>query len=153
MSCRKTVVMNTENLAVTEFTNYEFNSFCIFNGVYLGAKSDGIFVLDGADDNGTPINGSFQTATIDTKKQVERIPRDAWIVGRKAAMNLKAINDEGVGYTYSAPVVNAAVHEERVKIGRGIKGRSYNFVLTNTGGVYFNIDSLRVLVEPLTKAR
>lgn len=153
MAYEETPVVNIKNKAVTEYANYPFNSFCLFNGKYFGAKGDGIFELTGADDNGTPINGSFTLPTIDAGKGQQRIPRDAWIAGRKGLMEFKAINDEGTGYTYSTNVADVKAHEERVKIGRGIKGRFFSFVLTNISGNAFDISVIRILVERLKRPR
>jgi hypothetical protein len=153
MSCKKTIAVNSENAAVTEYTNYGFNSFCLFNGKYLGAKDDGIFELTGADDDGTAINGSFQTATIDAERGQERRLRDFWIVGRKGNMLLTVIVEESKEYDYNAPVENGSIHEERVKTGRGIKGRSFSFKITNVDGTDFDIDSIRGIVEPLRRVR
>ena len=68
-------------------------------------------------------------------------------------MEFKAINDEGTGYTYSTNVSDVKAHEERVKIGRGIKGRFFSFVLTNISGSAFDISVIRILVERLKRPR
>jgi hypothetical protein len=126
---------------------------CLFNGEYLGAKSDGIFGLSGADDAGTGINGSIQTASIDAAKGHPRVPEDAWVAGRKGNMRLSVIPDEDTTYNYDTQIIDTKVHEERVKIGRGIKGRFFSFKLTNLAGTAFDITSLRVLVKRIRRAR
>ncbi|MCK5611056.1 hypothetical protein KAR91_54790, partial [Candidatus Pacearchaeota archaeon] len=67
----KTSVMNTENNAVTEYSNFDFNSMCEFNGVYLGGNSNGIFQMTGDTDYAaTPVlvNGTLTLPTIDAGK-------------------------------------------------------------------------------------
>lgn len=155
---RKTSVMNTENNAVTEYSNFGFNSFCVFNGKYLGAKDDGIFELTGDTDHASPtpdlVNGTFTLPTIDAGKGQPRKPRDAWIAGRKEGyMQLSVAVDEKITYTYNTEIVDSYIHEERVKIGRGIRGRFFSFIITNVDGSRFNISIMRVLVELLKKAR
>ncbi|MCK5608570.1 hypothetical protein KAR91_42200 [Candidatus Pacearchaeota archaeon] len=153
----KTSVMNTENNAVTEYSNFGFNSFCVFNGKYLGAKSDGIFELTGDTDYASPspalVNGTFTLPTIDAGKGQPRKPRDAWIAGRKGEIQLSVAVDEKTTYNYSSEIIDPDIHEERIKIGRGIRGRFFSFIITNVDGSRFNISIMRVLVELLKKAR
>ena len=150
---QKTIVMNVKNRAITEYINYCFNSFCCFNGVYLGACKDGIFPLSGDDDNGTDIDAHIKTATADVGKGQPKKLRDAWIVARKGLMTFTVIADEGNEFTYNADVENSKLHEERVKIGRGIKGRGFSFILANVDGSDFDIDSIAVLTDNIRRAR
>ena len=150
---QKTIVMNVKNRAVTEYINYCFNSFCCFNGEYLGASKLGIFELSGDDDNGTAIDASIKTATADVGRGQPKKLRDAWIVARKGLMTFKVIADEDNEFTYNADVENSKIHEERVKIGRGIKGRGFSFILANVDGSDFDIDSITVLTDNIRRAR
>jgi hypothetical protein len=148
--------MNTENNAVTEYSNFGFNSFCEFNGMYLCAKDDSIFQITGDTDYASPpdlVNGTITLPTIDAGKGQPRKPRDAWIAGRKGEMQLSVVVDEKITYTYDTEIIDPDIHEERVKIGRGIRGRFFSFIITNVDGTRFNISIMRVLVELLKKAR
>ena len=150
---QKTIVMNTRNKAITEYTNYAYNSFCCFNGEYLGASKNGIFGLDGPDDNGTDIDAHIKTATADVGRGSPKKLRDAWIVARKGLMTFTVIADETNEFTYNADVVDSNLHEERVKVGRGIKGRGFSFILANVDGSNFDIDSISVLTDNIRRAR
>ena len=150
---QKTIVMNTRNRAVTEYSNYAFNTFCCFNGIYLGASKDGVFELAGDDDNGVDIDAHIKTATADVGKDQPKKLRDAWILARKGLMTFKVIADENNEFTYNADVENSNIHEERVKIGRGIKGRGFSFILANVAGSDFDIDSISVLTDNIRRAR
>ena len=150
---QKTIVMNVKNRAITEYTNYAFNSFCCFNGKYLGASKNGIFELSGDDDNGTDIDANIKTATADVGKGQPKKLRDAWLVARKGLMTFTVIADEDEEFTYNADVENSKIHEERVKIGRGIKGRGFSFILANVDGSDFDIDSITVLTDNIRRAR
>ena len=150
---QKTIVMNVKNRAITEYTNYCFNSLCCFNGRYLGANSSGIFPLSGDDDNGTAIDAHIKTATADVGKGQPKKLRDAWIFARKGLMTFTVIADEDNEFTYNADVENSKIHEERVKIGRGIKGRGFSFILANVDGSDFDIDNISVLTDNIRRAR
>ena len=150
---QKTIVMNVKNRAVTEYSNYAFNSLCCFNGKYYGATKEGIFRLSGDDDNGTAIDAHIKTATADVGKGQPKKLRDAWIFARKGLMTFTVIADEDNEFTYNADVENSKIHEERVKIGRGIKGRGFSFILANVDGSDFDIDSISVLTDNIRRAR
>jgi hypothetical protein len=68
-------------------------------------------------------------------------------------MKLSVSVDEKTTYTYDMEIIDTYIHEERVKIGRGIRGRFFSFIITNVDGSRFNISIMRVLVELLKKAR
>jgi hypothetical protein len=40
-----------------------------------------------------------------------------------------------------------------VKVGRGIKGRGFSFILANVDGSDFDIDSISVLTDNIRRAR
>lgn len=56
----QTVRTNLTNNVSSQYTNYDFNSMCRFNGKILGASGAGLFSLnEGTDDDGTDIDGYF----------------------------------------------------------------------------------------------
>jgi hypothetical protein len=57
--------MNPYIRGVTEYTNYDFESLVDHNGRYYGINNIGIFVQEGATDNGTAITGTLQTGQMD----------------------------------------------------------------------------------------
>ena len=54
-------VVCTENLAVTQYDNYDFFDLGYFNSELLGAKPDGIYLLEGDNDQGVAINSTVIT--------------------------------------------------------------------------------------------
>jgi len=49
----ETWVMNSNAFNMSVYSGYEFNSYCVYSGTAYGAKSDGIYKLDGTTDDGT----------------------------------------------------------------------------------------------------
>jgi hypothetical protein len=151
---RKGFVMNLSTFGVTEYSDYSFNSFCDYHlsGVYVGASEDGIFLLDGDDDNGVKINAVIQTGTEDLFAQVMKRLREGWAVKRGGPLSVQLILDEG----RSPPVmrdmesVRGVSGEERVKFPRGLKNRFVSFAIRNLGGNDFSLESFRVMVDPIT---
>jgi hypothetical protein len=151
---RKGFAMNLFHFGVTEYGNYPFNSFCDYHdmGVYIGTSEQGIFLLDGDDDNGVKINAAIQTGTEDLWKDVIKRLREGFAVIRGGPLRLQIVLDEG----RLAPVirdllsVRDVIHEERIKFPRGLKNRFDSFIWSNLDGSDFDLESFRVMVDPIT---
>jgi len=66
---------NTENMAMTEYTNYQFTALSEVNGKLYGIKSDGVYLLEGIDDNGIAIESEFLTGKTDADQdRLKRVP-------------------------------------------------------------------------------
>jgi hypothetical protein len=143
-------VLNTENIAVTQYSNYPFNSFAELNGKYYGAASDGMYLLEGDDDAGTPIQAYFRAPLTDF-----------------GFAGLKRLHDIALGYTASGDLVFKAVvispngskeehwyrleqrptealRENRVPVGRGLKSVYWQYELHNIDGADFQIETVRM---------
>jgi len=151
---RKGFVVNLAHFGVTEYSGYSFNSFCDYRGtgIYIGASEEGIFLLDGEDDNGVKINSVIHTGTEDLFDKVVKKLREGWRVGRGGPMSVQLILDEGRldPVTLNMGTVRGTSGEERVKIPRGLKNRFASFVIRNLGGSDFDLESFRAMVDPIT---
>lgn len=134
--------------AASEYRNYPFNGFAAFDGKYYGTAADGLYLLEGDDDQGVPIEASIKTALMDFGTGVlKRIP-DVYVafVGSDKLV-LKVITPGQRGeqvetiYTSTVPE-GAALHNGRIRIGQGLKSRYWQFELTNVDGADFEIDEL-----------
>ncbi len=149
------LVTNTRNFAITEYSNFAFNSMCKFNGKFLYAKSDGIYEGGGDTDNGTQIVASYKTGAIDTyTTEVQRL-RDAYLTFRSDGdVQLFSVGDEINTRAYTITGSPATtIHERRVKFERGIKDRHFNLGISNVNGSTLEADSIKVLTEPIRKRR
>jgi len=151
---RKGFAMNLSHFGVTEYENYPLNSFCDYRGtgIYIGASEEGVFLLDGDDDNGVKINAAIQMGTEDLWKDVIKRLREGFTVIRGGPLRLQIVLDEG----RCDPVirdllsVRNVIHEERVKFPHGLKNRFVSFIWRNLGGTDFDMESFRVMVDPIT---
>ncbi len=151
----KTLVTNTRNFAISEYTNFTFNSMCKFNGKFLYAKSNGIYEGGGDSDNGTNIDASYKTGAVDIyATEIQRL-RDAYLTFRSNGdIQLFSVGDEIYTRIYSiigSPATT--IHERRIKFERGIKDRHFNFGISNINGSTLEVDSAKILTEPLRKRR
>ena len=121
----KVLAMNLKNFAVTEYENFDFNSFAEFNGIFLGAKEDGIYPLVGSDDQGTDIDAKITTG----KAFIEHWRlRDLFSYGLSGG-------------------------QKRSKMARGIHSGYTDFTLENSDGDEFDLDYFEVLGDPLRRKR
>jgi len=143
-------VMNTEgDKAISEYTNYPFNSFCELDGQYLGASEDGLFLLEGADDDGDPIDASVLTMMTDfNSTHMKRVPTayigytsDGTMVLRVRAVSGGELREHW--FTATQRTANAP-REQVIQLGRGIRSRYWQFELANVDGADFEIDKLEL---------
>lgn len=135
--------------AVWEYRNYPFNGFVEVAGRYFGTADTGLFELAGTDDDGTPIEGRIRTALLDfgTGKN-KRVP-DVYIAfaGGNQVVLKTITTDPKTGavrtdiYTADVPPGDG-LHNGRVKVGRGLASRYWQFELTNVASQALEIDEL-----------
>ena len=151
---RKGFVMNLSHFGVTEYENYSFNSVCDYHGtgLYIGASEKGIFLLDGEDDAGIGIDAVIATGTEDLWKDVVKRLREGWVTMRGGPMVLEIVLDQGrlPSIFLDAQTVQDIMHEERIKLPRGLKNRFDSFIWHNIAGSDFDLESFRVMVDPIT---
>lgn len=143
------VAMQLNQLALTQYSNYNFNSGCEFQGEYLAANSDGIFKLDDGDlDNTTEIDAFAELVMTDLGVVNQKRLRFVY-VGYEAdgGMRLLIKNDEGNERTYDLVPLGAsdAQGSGRLSVGRDGKGRYWSFRIENTNGCDFSLDHIEVV--------
>ena len=146
--------MNLANQAISTYSNYNFNSIVCFNGTYFGATDTGIYPLGGDTDNGTYIDSSIKTGSMDFGDTTIKYARDVWITFRSDGnLTLVIFVDEDTTTTIQkqTTIVSDTIIEERLKLPRGLRGRFYTVELNNLSGADFDIDSLNLLVESVRR--
>lgn len=143
-------VCNTESEAFTEYANFPFNSFMQFGGKYYGMAPDGVYLLEGADDDGTAINARIRLGLNDLGSRKEkRAPALYLLLRQDGPMLIKAISTEPDGtlredwYQLSARGTGG-VREARLKIGRGLKSVMWDWVIENVNGADFDLEGMQV---------
>ena len=139
--------VNLSNMAVTQFCNYNFNSFCKIGDKYFGANDSGIFELDGTDDNSTDIDAFFELIVSDFGISNIKKIRSVFVGGEadgKLTLTLK--DDEDNSRTYNLRLTSGSKQSSgKVDVGRDGLGRYWQIRIDNTSGVYFAIDSIELL--------
>lgn len=140
-----TLTLNTRTQAMARHTNLAFNSLTRFAGLTLAATPQGIVALLGDTDHGAPIAAQVTSGLSDLgSEQLKRVL--CGYVGYRAAgsMDLTLVTDQHHEYVYRLdPRQDAAdLHASRVKTGRGVDGRYWQWTLANTDGQAFELDRL-----------
>lgn len=132
--------MNTHNSAVSTYNNYDFHNLCIFNGVTLGSKSDGIYDLSGEKDGTETIIWRVNTGLLDFKNANLRY----LIVNGKLPSDLIAIValPDGTEYEYRVETISDYEDELRIKVGKGLNDRYLSVELTNEDSAEVRLDSI-----------
>jgi len=121
----KVLAMNLRNFAVSEYENFDFNSFGQINDVYLGAKADGIYPLVGKTDQGEDIDVSLTTG----KAFIEHFRlRDLFSYGLTGG-------------------------QKRSKIARGLHSGYVDFTIQNENGEDLDLDYFEVFGDPVRRKK
>jgi hypothetical protein len=136
-------VLNTESSGVTQYDQYPFNSLTRFGNRYLGAGAMGICELSGDTDNGQLIAAKLKTGVTDFDSPMrKRVDRAYLGITAEGDILLKVTTDKGVEDGYQCTPRVGDIHTERVKLGKGVKSRYWQFELSNSEGANFELESL-----------
>ena len=134
--------------AVSEYRNYPFNGFVKFAGKYYGTADDGLYLLEGPDDAGTPIDAHITTALMDFGTGLKKRVPDVYLAfagGDTVVLKVTTTGPSGVKAEtiYTADVRSGdALHNGRVKVGKGLVSRYWQFTLANKNGDELTLDEL-----------
>lgn len=148
-----TIVMNTRNLAVTEYQNFNFTSYALVNGRYCAAGPAGLMALDGTDDNGTNINWSLKTGQMDDKAgTLKRLPEVVIGLRSSGPVRVRIWKDDGVYFDHMLPATKTdTIHQQRVTPGKGMRSRYFAVELQGVSNAASEIDSMQVNMAKLKR--
>jgi len=152
-SAANTVVMHSESQALSTYSNFPFNSYAAFNGVFLAADGNGIFALTGDTDDGTLIQANARVGITDFNtshlKRVDRI-----YVGYQTTgdLVLKIFTDGGVERDYALRSNQfPGLHSNAARLGKGLISRYWQFEIANVNGANFTLNELEL--KPIVLSR
>ncbi len=135
-------VVNTDSNATTRYESYSFNSFMAVRGKHFGVRDSGVFLLEGEDDAGAPIEAGIALGKHDfggmQHKHIEAVYAGVSAAGQ-LFLKVKAAGCQE--YTYRARRVSPHLQEQRFDPGRGLRANYFEFDLVNAGGA-FDLDSI-----------
>lgn len=150
------IAMNIINQAISTYTNYPLNSIAYFEGKYLGATDNGIYVLEGGLDNDRQIVARGKTGPMDFGTKQTKYARDVWLTYRSdghIALVFSVDEDNSTEVQRQTQIASSEIREEKIKVPRGLRGRYYMIELKNLSGADFDIDKLTTMVDVTGKKR
>ena len=144
-------VVNMDTSASAQYDDYGFNSFFRRGDDYYGVANDGIYKLEGNTDAGSPIDAfaAFVRSTLGIQS-VKHVPSVYIGAAADGALVLR-VDVDGVARHYKARVATESLTNQRVDIGRGVRGVYWEFELLNQNGDDFSIADLTLI--PLVRDR
>jgi len=135
-----TWTVNTRTGATTEYSNYAFNSFAQSGHHYLGASSNGLYVLDGDDDDGTPTVATLRSGYAQFGGSRYSSIKAAYLgIHGSGDVYLKIDDSTGGSTTYQVKLQN--YQSTKVRTGKGLRTRYIAWELV-TSGQDFDLDSV-----------
>lgn len=148
-------VVNSENLALSRYSGYAFNSMSAFRNTYLGATDTGIYELEGDDDAGTDIDARIRTGLMEFGSSRKKAMPAAYLgYTADGSLGLKVTTTDGGTRTetwYKLTVTKDAPDTARIPVGKGLKARYWGFELVNVDSADFEVDHLHLYPVVLTR--
>lgn len=148
-----TIIMNTKNFALTEYSSYDYNSLGLFNGKMVGAKATGIYELSGDDDDGENIEWSFKTGKLDIDDARVKRVRHVWLSYNPSGDLLLIVDDGEDEHEYEVDSFQQIDNAVRVKLGKGIRNRYLQLELKNVANETIKLDRIRLFADQLGNKR
>jgi hypothetical protein len=144
-------VMNMANNATSTYEDFNFNSFGSFNGRGYGLRKDGLYLLEGDTDAGSPIRASVSYGKQDFNSKARKHLERAYVgVSSKGTMYLK-VTANGTEYIYAARTSSTELKQQRFDVGRGLQATYFTFELFNKNGGDFEIDNVSFFAIDFTR--
>ena len=143
----------TQGWAMSRYAPFFFTSIAVVDGVLIGTRSDGLYVLGGGQEL---ISSRIKTAKIDIGGPSLAHPLAAYLeyelVGTASLSVTQTQNGVEETYPYALPAELAeSLTNARFQLGRGLRGRHFSFELA-LDGERGHIDELSI-VTAQTKRR
>jgi hypothetical protein len=144
-----TWAMNTRSGAVTEYSNYAFNSFGRIGDICYGASDSGLYKLIGDDDAGIDIVADIKSGFAQWAGTKLAMFKGVYLGTRGGGdFVLKLITGDDKTFIYSVNARDMAT--TKITLGKGLRARYFAFELVSTGQD-FDLDTIEFV--PLVSDR
>lgn len=144
-------VVNYDTSASSSYENFPYNSFAQVGNQYFGAKSDGIYLLQGDDDSGAPIHASINLGKSGMGSRVQKRVSECYLgASSDGTLYLKVTADSST-YIYEARNASAQMQAQRVTLGKGLQANYFTFEIYNHNGCDFELNDVEFRVVDLQR--
>lgn len=141
--------LNARSGALTEYRNYDFNSFVQVNASCIGANHDGLYLLAGHDDDGETVRSLIAGGLMQLAGSRFTQFAAAYLGVRGAGEYFLRLTDgEGVERTYRVHADD--LRTARINLGKGLRSRYFTYELESVGQE-FDLTSIEFL--PISSQR
>ncbi len=124
--------VNARNGGVTEYTNFEFNSFAQLGHRYIAASDDGLFELDGDNDDAADVIATIRAGYQQMSGTHFGAFKAAYLgVTGGGQYVLRIIDKQSNSWSYRVIAENG--RSTKINIGKGLRARYFAFELVSTG--------------------
>jgi hypothetical protein len=152
-----TIVVNTKYAAVSEYLEFNFDSYCEFPaGVFLAAGPVGLYQLysDAGTDNGNLINAELEFGTTDFGEQTKKNCTDGFINYRgDGLVEINALADELEDpdiYRTKEPA-DSRLRNYKFKMSKFRNGKNWKFSVKNIEGSALDINEVAFFYDVLSR--
>lgn len=137
---------------VTRYSGYNFQSFAEINGRYYGVRTDGVFLLEGVQDDEVPITAEVNLGgTNFGGAELKHLPCVyTGVRVTDGALFLKVETSQG-DFTYQARRTTERMATQRFDLGRGLRDNWFDFTLIAEDVAEFELDNVEF--NPVTSKR
>jgi hypothetical protein len=138
-------VMNSENFAVTQYKQYDFNSLCKLNGQYFGMQADGLYLLEGDTDDASYIKAVIRSPKMDLGTSSLKTITQAYIgLTCDNDLVMKIITDDKTEMWYTCVASDTGLHTDRLRLAKGVIGRYWQFEIVTQNVTELEIDTIEL---------
>lgn len=151
-----TLSMNTRTYGISEYSNFNFNSFFNIGSKYYGCCSDGIFELTGDLDWTSQVaQSTIKTGVSDFGSQQLKATKDCYVYIRSSGDNtIRLIINEQTdraGYPINYDNIDG-IHRRRIKVAQGLRGTSWQTEFKNEDGSDFTLKQIDLIPKELARS-
>lgn len=142
------VRLNTVNFAPSQYSNFLFNSGCVFNGKILFAGTSGIFTHDGDSDSAVDIYAYFRLPSFDLQTQKQKSFRKVFLEGLSTGnISVAPVIDGVIGTAATVDSLGTAAETQyTIPMNHADRGTLLSLQVANIGGADFTINSIDATV-------
>lgn len=149
-----TLVVNTITNSTVRYANYPYNSFAEIDGKYYAAGPTGLYQIDiGTADGVTKIDAFVTSGKTDFGSEFQKRVENIYAAMRSEGditLSVGVDENDPVDYTLS-PLDIATLKQRRSIIGKGLRGKYWQFTISNTDGCDFDLDTMHVAAVPMSR--
>jgi hypothetical protein len=147
-------VLNIENFARSEYSNYALDSMIQVDGKQYGCDANGLYLLEGSDDDGTDIVQVFQTGLYDNGISNKKNAPNLWLACEcLGKVQIRPIHDyEDMGDPLFIEGEEGTAETKRVQLPLGPLSRYWGFEIRTIDNSILNIDNIEYDLDVSTRS-